>query len=129
MKKVLVAVDGSDKSLEATDYAMSIANKERAQLIILNVLDTEPWFYGQSAYRWATEDVLRKVYAQEILEREKILAKIKEKAEKLNIQSKTEVLMSPQTTSTAASYSKLRRGRSYHYRYARKNRYHKNAAW
>ena len=41
MKKVLVAVDGSDKSLEAADYAMSIANKERAQLIILNVLDTE----------------------------------------------------------------------------------------
>ncbi len=101
MKKVLVAVDGSDKSLEATDYAMSIANKERAQLIILNVLDTEPWFYGQSAYRWATEDVLRKVYAQEISEREKILAKIKEKAEKINIQSKTEVLMSPQTTSPA----------------------------
>ena len=132
MKKVLVAVDGSDKSLEATDYAMSIANKERAQLIILNVLDTEPWFYGQSAYRWATEDVLRKVYAQEISEREKILAKIKEKAEKINIQSKTEVLMSPQTTSTAASYSKLcrkRKGRSYHYWYTRKNRYHKNAPW
>jgi nucleotide-binding universal stress UspA family protein len=26
MKKVLVAVDGSDKSLEAADYAISIAN-------------------------------------------------------------------------------------------------------
>ncbi len=88
MKKVLVAVDGSDKSLEAADYAISIANEERAQLIILNVLDTEPWLYGQSAYRWATEDELRKVYADEILEREKILA---------------EVLMSPQPTSTAAA--------------------------
>ena len=119
-------------ALEAADYAMSIANKEHAQLIILNVLDTEPWFYGQSAYGWATEDVLRKVYAHEILEREKILAKIKEKAEKINIQSKTEVLMSPQTTSTRCSYSELRRkrnGRSCHYWYARKNRYHKNAAW
>ena len=48
MKKILVAVDGSDKSLEAADYAISIADKERAQLIILNVLDTEPWLYGQS---------------------------------------------------------------------------------
>jgi nucleotide-binding universal stress UspA family protein len=103
MKKVLVAVDGSDKSLEAADYAMSIANKERAQLIILNGLDMEPWFYGQSANGWATEDELRKVYADEIVEREKILTKIKEKAEKINIQSKTEVLMSPQTTSTAAA--------------------------
>jgi len=103
MKQVLVAVDGSDKSLEAADYGMSIAKKERAQLIILNVLDTEPWFYGQSANGWATEDELRKVYADEIVEREKILAKIKEKDEKINIQSKTEVLMSPQTTSTAAA--------------------------
>ena len=103
MKKVLVAVDGSDKSLEAADYAMSIANKEHAQMIILNVLDTEPWLYGQSAYGWATEEVLRKVYAHEISEREKMLAKIKEKAEKINIQSKTEVLKSPQTTSTGAA--------------------------
>ena len=52
MKKVLVAVDGSDKSLEAADYGMSIANKECAQLIILNFLDTEPWFYGQLANGW-----------------------------------------------------------------------------
>jgi nucleotide-binding universal stress UspA family protein len=103
MKKILVAVDGSDKSLEAADNAISIASKEHAQLIILNVLDTEPWLYGQSAYRWATEDVLRKAYAQGILEREKLLARIMEKAEKINIQSKTEVLMSPQTTSTASA--------------------------
>jgi nucleotide-binding universal stress UspA family protein len=103
MKKVLVAVDGSDKSLEAADYAMSIANKEGAQLIILNVLDTEPWFYGQSANGWTTEDELRKVYADEIMEREKILAKIKDKAEKINMQSKTEVLMYPQNISTAAA--------------------------
>ena len=103
MKKVLVAVDGSDKSLEAADYAMSITNKEDAQLIIINVLETEPWFYGQSAYGWATEDELRKVYANEILEREKILTNIKGKAEKFNIQSKTEVLMSPRTTKTASA--------------------------
>jgi nucleotide-binding universal stress UspA family protein len=103
MKKVLVAVDGSAKSLEAADYVLSIASKERTQLVILNVLDTQPWFYGQSAYGWATEDKLRNVYAHEILEREKILAKIKEKAEKINIQSKTDVLMSPHTISTAAA--------------------------
>jgi nucleotide-binding universal stress UspA family protein len=103
MKKILVAVDGSDKSLEAADYALSIASRERTELIILNVLDTQPWFYGKSGYVWATVDVLKKVYSHEILEREKILAKIKEKAEKINIQSKTEVLMSPHTTSTGAA--------------------------
>jgi len=53
------------------------------------------------------------VYAHEILEREKILTKIKEKAEKINIQPKTEVLMSPQTISTAAAivnYAERERG-------------------
>src|SRR5215472_11047069 len=68
-----------------------------------NTNPPEPWLYGQSAYGWATEEVLRKVYAHEISEREKMLAKIKEKAEKINIQSKTEVLKSPQTTSTGAA--------------------------
>jgi nucleotide-binding universal stress UspA family protein len=42
-------------------------------------------------------------YAHEISEREKILAKIKEKAEKINILPKTEVLMYPQNISTAAA--------------------------
>ena len=89
MKKVLVAVDGSDKSLEAADYAMSIANKEHSQLIILNVLDTEPWFYGQSAYSWATEDVLRKVYSRDIGTR-KDTGQNKEKRCSLVINSLTE---------------------------------------
>lgn len=104
INKILVAVDGSDKSLEAADYALSIASMERVELIILNVLDTQPWYYGESAYGWATEDKLRKVYADERQERQKILDKIKEKAEKTdNIQLKTEILMSPHTTNTAAA--------------------------
>lgn len=105
INKILVAVDGSDKSLEAADYALSIASMmEHAELIILNVLETEPWYYGESAYGWATEDKLRKVYADERQERQSMLDKIKEKAEKIgSIQSKTEILMSPHTTNTAAA--------------------------
>lgn len=103
MNKILVAVDGSDESLEAADYALAMASREGAQLIILNVLDTQSSYYAESAYGWATDDVLRQVYAREILERQKILANIKEKAGKINIQSKTEVLMSPHITSCAAA--------------------------
>lgn len=76
---------------------------EQVELIVLNVLDTQPWYYGESAYGWATEDVLRKVYADERRERQNMLDKIKEKAEKVNIQLKTEILMSPHTTNTAAA--------------------------
>lgn len=44
-----------------------------------------------------------KVYDDERQKRQKILDKIKEKAEKVNIQLKTEILMSPHTTNTAAA--------------------------
>ena len=51
-KKILVAVDGSDKSLEAADYALSIASRERTELIILSLVSAhthsetrmKPWF-------------------------------------------------------------------------------------
>lgn len=99
IRKILVAVDGSDKSLEAADNALSIASIiEQVELIILNVLDTQPWYHGKSAYGWATEYI-----RNEIQQRQKVLDKIKEKAEKFNIHPKTEILMSPQTTNTAAA--------------------------
>ena len=43
-QKILVGIDGSDKSVEAADYSLSIAKNTNAQLIILNVLETEPWY-------------------------------------------------------------------------------------
>ena len=106
IKKILVGVDGSDKSLEAADYALSIATTiNQVELTMLNVLDTEPWYYGESAYGWATEDKLKEVYTDEIQKRQKILDKIKEKADKVNIQPKTKILMSPHTIGAAGSYS------------------------
>jgi hypothetical protein len=64
--------------------------------------------------------------AHEILERKKILVKINKKAEKVNIQTETEVLMSPQTISSAATIVNYAgKCRSYRYWYG----YHKNAAW
>ena len=36
-QKILVGIDGSDKSVEAADYSLSIAKNTNAQLIILNV--------------------------------------------------------------------------------------------
>ena len=38
-QKILVGIDGSDKSVEAADYSISIAKNTNAQLIILNVLE------------------------------------------------------------------------------------------
>ena len=94
-QKILVSIDGSDKSLEATDYSISIAKNTNAQMIILNVLETEPWYYGKKAYEWASPEELNKVYENEKAIIQKILNDIQEKAKTVGIESKTEILMIP----------------------------------
>jgi nucleotide-binding universal stress UspA family protein len=106
IKKVLAAIDGSGKSLEAADYAATIAKDRDALLIIANVLETEPWLYGKWAYEWGSSEDLSKVYQKEKEEMQKILDGTREKAEKQGVQAKTEVIMAPQTTSVAAAIVK-----------------------
>lgn len=99
-QKILVGIDGSDKSLEAADYSISITKNTNAQLIILNVLETEPWYYGKNAYEWASPDELNKVYEKEKAKIQKILDNIQEKAKTVGIESKTKILMIPRTEDT-----------------------------
>ena len=99
-QKILVGIDGSDKSLEAADYSISIAKNTNAQLIILNVLETEPWYYGKEAYEWASPEELNKVYENEKIKIQKILDGIKEQAKTVGVESKTEILMIPRTEGT-----------------------------
>jgi nucleotide-binding universal stress UspA family protein len=47
--KLLVAVDGSDQSIKAAEYAIDIANRYSAQLISLTVLDISKVRYSSSA--------------------------------------------------------------------------------
>ncbi|MGI9372315.1 MAG: universal stress protein [Hyphomicrobiales bacterium] len=42
MKKILLALDGSDHSQRATELAADIASKYNAKLILLNVIDNRP---------------------------------------------------------------------------------------
>ena len=99
-QKILVGIDGSDKSLEAADYSISIAKNTNAQMIILNVLETEPWYHGKKAYEWASPEELNKVYENEKIAIQKILNDIQEKAKTVGIESKTEILMIPRTEGT-----------------------------
>ena len=99
-QKILVGIDGSDKSVEAADYSLLIAKNTNAQLIILNVLETEPWYYGKNAYEWASPDELNKVYEKEKAKIQKILDNIQEKAKTVGIDSKTKILMIPRTEGT-----------------------------
>jgi nucleotide-binding universal stress UspA family protein len=93
-------IDGSDKSLEAADYSITLAKNMGAQLIILNVLETEAWYYGEKAYEWASPEELDKVYESEKTKIQKILDDIKQKAKLASILSKNEILMIPRTEGT-----------------------------
>ena len=97
-QKILVGIDGSDKSLEAADYSITLAKNMGAQLIILNVLETEPWYYGEKAYEWASPEELDKVYESEKTKIQKILDDIKQKAKLASILSK--ILIIPRTEGT-----------------------------
>jgi len=97
LHKIVVCVDGSDKSLEAADYSISIAQNSRAQLVILNVIETEPWLYGEKAYEWGSPEKIDKAYANKKVEIQKILDQIKKNAEAVGIQSNSEILLAPRT--------------------------------
>jgi nucleotide-binding universal stress UspA family protein len=97
LHKILVCVDGSEKSLEAADYSISIAQNSRAQLVILNVIETEPWLYGEKAYEWGSPEKVDEAYANKKVEIQKILDQIKKNAEAVGIQSNSEILLAPRT--------------------------------
>jgi nucleotide-binding universal stress UspA family protein len=103
-KRILVGVDGSEKSLEAAEYAINLAEKCKSELLlIINILPIEPWYHGEYPYSWGKPAVLEEVYEKEKQEMQKILNKIKDKADKLDLNSKPDVEMTPRTTNPSVA--------------------------
>lgn len=48
--KILVAIDGSEHSMKAAEYAIGIARDNKAELIALTVLDITKIRYAASAF-------------------------------------------------------------------------------
>ena len=104
IKKILVGVDGSEKSFEAADYAIKLAEKYKSELLlIVNILPIEPWYHGEYPYSWGKPEVLEEVYEKEKQEMQNTLNKIKDKADKLNLNSKADVVMTPRTTNPSVA--------------------------
>jgi len=103
-KKILVGVDGSEKSFEATEYAITLAEKYKSELLlIVNILPIEPWYHGEYPYEWGKPEILEEVYEKEKQEMQNILNKIKDKADKLHLNSKVDVEMTPRTTNPSVA--------------------------
>ena len=85
-QKILVAIDGSDESMNAADYAVSISKEYNAELYALYVIRADVDLFGvhpNSEYATTMKN-----------EGEKYLDKVKRKAAEKDIQIKSEVIAS-----------------------------------
>jgi nucleotide-binding universal stress UspA family protein len=92
--KILIALDGSQPSIDAADYAIEIAKNDNSQLIALTVLNTA------TPRRLSSSFIAAPTYGLKELEEEKTKAqqwldKIEKRSEgENNVQCKTEIVES-----------------------------------
>jgi nucleotide-binding universal stress UspA family protein len=86
ISKILVAIDGSDASMDAADYAISISKKYNVELYALHVIRADVDLFGQHE----TSEFMTRMR----IEGEKYLNKVKLIADEKNIQIKTEMISS-----------------------------------
>jgi nucleotide-binding universal stress UspA family protein len=89
--KILVAVDGSESSLNATDYAIEMAKKDGAQVIALTVNRIPLSSYGLTTPQ---DELKQPKEREEMLESKQWFDNLKQNASQNNIQLKTEIINS-----------------------------------
>ena len=90
IRKILVAVDGSNHSFNASTYAIDFAKRNEAELIILYIVSLVPY----STFDYANNDRTKKI---ETMEKEKaerqIIDKVKQEATKKKVSVNTDVII------------------------------------
>lgn len=98
--KILVAIDGSEQSMKAAEYAIAMAkednNNNNSQLIALHVLFSQTGYaYSTNLFGLVTPSSINKFLEDAKHEAQQWFDKIKEKISEKEIQLKTEVVVSP----------------------------------
>jgi nucleotide-binding universal stress UspA family protein len=86
--KILVAVDGSEQSMQAADYAIELAKKYNAQLIALTVSHIPLSSYGFGS----RPDTIKHDREKEMLESKQWFRNIEEAGTRHNISLKTDLI-------------------------------------
>jgi nucleotide-binding universal stress UspA family protein len=89
--KILVAIDGSQTSMDAADYATEMARKDGAQLIALTVNRLPFSSYGITTPQDESEHLKEK---EEVHESKQWFDKISQNAQQNNVQLKTDLVNS-----------------------------------
>jgi nucleotide-binding universal stress UspA family protein len=95
VSKILVGVDGSKESVDAVNYAISIAKNQDSELIAITALQL-PSFYGWAAIEPPKE--WNEKYKQET---QRLFDQINNTAKENNVQVKTEMIESPMSVDGA----------------------------
>ena len=99
--KILVAIDGSKESMNAARYAIGLAKKDKARVIVLTAMRLPSlygWYPSESPYTW------QKKYAKE---RKKWFEKIERLAKDNNVKIQTEIVESTMSAQgTIVKYAK-----------------------
>jgi len=94
LSKILIAIDGSELSMDAADYAIYISSKFNSELYIIHIIEDPAFVNLESFGVYDIQTSERKAHIQHILETTKVwFDKIKETAYTKNIKLlKTEVV-------------------------------------
>ena len=102
ISKILVAIDGSHSSMEVAKHAVQLAKKYSAELFVLTIINTQPWFHSSTLYGWASSETMEKVHESDIHRAQAWLDRIKEAVKDLGIKLQTKILLIPYTQSSTA---------------------------
>jgi nucleotide-binding universal stress UspA family protein len=81
---------------------LQLAKKNRAKLLALNIINTQPWFYSSTPYGWATPEKMEDVHKRDREEAQIWLDRIKEDATDNGVEVDARVLLVPTTQSSTA---------------------------
>jgi nucleotide-binding universal stress UspA family protein len=89
IKKILVAIDGSNPSLDASDYAIDLAKTNVAELIVLYIVSVVP----SSQFEYDNIGRMKEIETEETEKAEQVADKVKQKAIEKNVSAETTVLV------------------------------------
>ena len=89
VKKILVAVDGSDPSFNASDYAIELAKNNNAELIVLFIVSSVP----SSDFEYANIGRGKEIETVESEKAHQVVDKVKQKGAENKVSVKTAVLI------------------------------------
>jgi nucleotide-binding universal stress UspA family protein len=95
--KILIAIDGSDASMDAVDYAISLSKQYNAEIYALHVIRADVDLFGPHETSEYTTEMRN--------EGEKYMDKVRLKANEKNIQIKTEIISSTNIAGGIVDYA------------------------